>query len=167
MKPLTILGVDPGSTTGWCAYDATARRVIAADQFYQHEAPLAVIEAARAATHVVIERPVVYHGSPPAMGDACIVAGRLFQQFAASNPQWLTRAEVKKRLRVATECEFPVQKDRDVWFALKLLHGGEGCDKKGGPLHGVRSHARAALAAAVAFALGGHVVGERSAETSR
>jgi hypothetical protein len=38
-----------------------------------------------------------------------------------------------------------------VWAALLHLHGGEMAAKKGGPLYGVKAHARAALA--VAFVL--------------
>jgi hypothetical protein len=64
----------------------------------------------------------------------------------------LTRREVKRILTAATQRDVVVTDDASAWAALRLLHG-DGCDKKGGALHGVRAHARAALAVCVAFHL--------------
>jgi predicted secreted protein len=64
----------------------------------------------------------------------------------------LTRREVKLALSEATQRDVVVTDDATAWAALKLLHG-DLCDKKGGALHGVKAHERAALAVAVAFAL--------------
>lgn len=47
---------------------------------------------------------------------------------------------------------WPVRDDKTSWQALQVLHGGDKAAKKGGPLHGVKSHQRAALAAVIAWA---------------
>ena len=58
--------------------------------------------------------------------------------------------ECKKALTEATHREIVVRNDASAWAALLMLHGGEQAAKKGGPLHGCKSHQRAALAAVVA-----------------
>lgn len=155
---MRILGIDPGKTTGWCLYQANLGSgsfegfVFESGSFEGYgDQPL----SKWGADVIVLERPVVYHGSPPAVGDACYCAGYLacLAHQAEADYAELTRLEVKKALSEATHREIVCRDDATVWAALKLLHGGEGAGKKGGPLYGVKSHARAALAVAVAFVL--------------
>jgi len=42
-------------------------------------------------------------------------------------------------------------RDKHLWHAILEMHGGESAAKKGGPLYGVKSHARSALALALAL----------------
>jgi hypothetical protein len=149
-----VLGIDPGATTGWCAYDATARRTLASGQFPGHEVSAAATLAIGDADCVVIERPKGYGPTRPPVVDCAWVAGRLFERVQRNNidtTHELTRIDVKNALRDATHGEVSVKTDAGVWAALLLLHGGDDAAKKGGPLHGVKSHERAALAVAVAF----------------
>lgn len=154
---MNILGIDPGATTGWCLYDSVARRVIAAGDFDEHRcaAMWAACCQRKLTVHaIVMERPKGYGPTRPQLVDCGYVAGRIAGWFTSGgcNVEELTRIEVKNTLREATHGEVSLKNDACVWAALKLLHG-EGCDKKGGALHGVRAHERAALAVAVAWAL--------------
>ena len=151
---MKLLGVDPGATTGWCLYDEVARRVVAAGQFPSHEVNLPV--EAFGADIVVIERPVAHGPTRPAVVECAYTAGRLFEAMLRDwedGVHELTRREVKLALTAATQRDVVVTDDATAWAALKLLHGGEGCDKKGMALHGVKAHERAALAVVVAWKL--------------
>jgi hypothetical protein len=144
---MNILGIDPGVTTGWCIYNTVSRAVISHGQFETW-----LSERLRLPHHhvAVIERPQGYGVTRPQMVDCGYITGRLVERFPGAHE--LTRREVKRILTEATQRDVVVTDDATAWAALKLLHG-EGCDKKGGALHGVRAHERAALAVAVAFAL--------------
>ena len=151
-----ITGIDPGVTTGWCCYDPEAKRVVASGLFKNEHIDIP-ISWLRVSTNIVIERPQGYGHTRPEMVDCGIVAGQIHERLRLHQPQthavveWLTRREVKKILSEATLRDIVVKDDKSAWAALKLLHG-EGCDKKGGSLYGVKSHGRAALAVAVAWA---------------
>lgn len=160
-----ILGVDPGETTGWCVYDRDAKESCASGVFdsfmvptnwmngdawgdrddVDYELPLAVLE-----------RPVAHGPTRPQVVECAYTAGRLFtilESDCALDIHELTRLEVRRRLQTATNGVIQVKNDATVWAALKLLHGGEGAAKKGGPLYRVTGHCRAALAVAVAWTL--------------
>lgn len=150
---MRILGIDPGVTSGWCVYDASAKRVSARGQFAGHEldvphSTLSTLDV------VVVERPQGYGHTRPTMVDCGYVTGRLVERVTrlAHRVVELTRREIKLRLSAATQRDVVVVDDATCWAALKLLHG-EGCDKKGGALHCVKAHERAALAVAVAWML--------------
>lgn len=150
---MNILGIDPGATTGWCLYDSTRSRVIRAGEFPGHQFPeptewLAEVDVA------VIERPKGYGPTRPQLVDCGYVAGRIvgeLRQFEAVRE--LTRLEVCQALTAAMSGVVQCRNDSTVWAALLHMHGGELSGKKGGPLHGVKSHARAALAVAYAFSI--------------
>lgn len=154
---MIVAAFDPGATTGWCAYDATTQRVTARGQFHRHEIPLDAIEAARNSAHVVIEGfGEVHAGIYPQTVAAAVTCGRLIERLiheAHREPVELTRLDVKRALTAATLREPVVTDDRSAWRALLVLHGGDDAAKKGGPLHAVKAHERAALAVAVAFVL--------------
>lgn len=156
---MKILAIDPGSKTGWCVYESETRRVIesgtSADIEVIAEAPRDGID------FVVIERPKGYGPTRPQLVDCGYVCGYIVGALESApgcvDVEQLTRLEVCKALTEATHGEVRVRNDATAWAALKLLHG-DGCDKKGGALHGVRAHERAALAVAVAWALRGKAV---------
>lgn len=158
-----LLGIDPGETIGWCLYDTDDRRVNAfADYPCEDALGAGVVEFfkqhAGRWVQVVIERPKVYGGiARPDVGETCVQFGRLFEMFRqnGSTPCCPTRIEIRKALTDATQGVINVRNDATAWQALKVLHGGDKADKKGGKLHGFlgKGHAKAALAVAVAWDL--------------
>ena len=162
---MKVLAIDPGATTGWCLYDTDARRVLDAGQF--RGADVGMPPAVLSAEAAVIERPVAHGPTRPQVVDCAWFAGLLcawLEDRFPGDAHTLTRLEVKQALTAATHGEVHVKNDSTAWAALKLLHGGEGCDRKArkkngeviepaGPIGGVKSHERAALALAVAWAL--------------
>ena len=162
---MKVLAIDPGATTGWCLYDTEARRVLDAGQFEGAESE--VSPEAECAEVAVIERPVAHGPTRPQVVDCAWFAGLMCAWLEDRFPGYahtLTRLEVKQALTAATHGEVHVKNDATAWAALKLLHGGEGCDRKAkvkkgvelepaGPIGGVKSHERAALALAVAWDL--------------
>jgi hypothetical protein len=147
-----VLAIDPGATTGWVIYDSEKRCVIERGSFVGHYIVATPMWELCDAT--VVERPVAHGPTRPQVVDCAYVAGRLTERLADLDAavHELTRLDVKKVLTDATFGEVRVKNDATAWAALKLLHGKR-CDKKGGPLHGVRSHERAATALAVAYLL--------------
>jgi hypothetical protein len=155
---MIVLGVDPGQTTGWCRYDSEARRVIAAGEFPDSTASADCLDAIHAADTIVFEsfrepRGNIY----PQTVVAAIYEGELAQtvrHLRGPNAFFcMSRHDVKRILTDAVLREPVCKDDATVWRALLHLHGGKLAAKKGGPLHGVKSHARAALAVAVAFSI--------------
>jgi hypothetical protein len=156
-----VLGLDPGFETGWCVYDPGAKRVVASGSFEHGEIPVPLPDTWRGCIPA-IERCVPQGATRPQVVTSAWIGGRL-----AERVQWLlgdrtrevTRHEVRKALQLAVYGSLQVKDDSTVWQALKLLHGGDGADDKGkrgerepGPLAGVKSHGRAALAVAWAVA---------------
>lgn len=165
-----ILGLDPGETSGWCLYDEVGRRAVGSGIFETYHIPpeidgLIPPHAAgcdmgddcscSAADHIaVVERPKGYGKTFPQVVDCGYVCGRLVERIGRSMAvEELLRVDVRKALSVATHGTIVAINDATTWQAILQLHGGEQAAKKGGPLHGVRSHARAALACAVAYSL--------------
>lgn len=152
---MRILGIDPGDTVGWCLYDALEARVVASGMFAHALYPTPMDLPQVQADALVIEEPVGFRGCPPAMVDCGFAAGRLYEVFARlvdRTPALLTRMAVRKALTAMTLGTIVARNDATVWACLLAIHGGESAAKKGGPIYGVRSHARAALAVAVAYA---------------
>ena len=151
----TILSIDPGATTGWVVYDADKRAVVAAGKSLGIEVVAETEHYASTTDVTVIERPKGYGPTRPQLVDCGYLCGYVVATFTAAGLDVVerTRLEVCKALTEAVHGVVRVRNDATAWAALKLLHGGDGCDKKGGPLYAVKSHARAALAVAVAYAL--------------
>ena len=156
---MIVLGIDPGLTTGWAAYDTESRRVTAAGQFPEWNSDIAGNVRVDA---VALERPRGQGPTYPQVVEAGIVFGELHRWARGKWPRcgWLYRYDVKRILTDATFGEIRVVNDKTCWQALKLLHGGDGSDKKstkkspqGGPIGGVSSHERAALAVAYAWSI--------------
>lgn len=149
---MILLGIDPGAKTGWVTYDTETRRVVesgtSAGIDVVAEADTTDVEL------VVIERPRGYGPTYPQVVECGYVCGYVVASLTAEGHDVceLVRHDVTKILSDATRGAVRVKNDATAWAALVLLHG-DGCDKKGGALHGVRAHERAALAVAVAWAL--------------
>lgn len=146
-----ILGIDPGATTGWCLYDSLHRRVHASGLFPGADyATAGFLAAIQSASSIVLERPVAHGPTRPQVVECAWIAGLIAGRLHAEAVQTMTRLEVKQALTAATHGEVQVRNDSTAWAAVVLLHGGQAATKKGGSLHGVRSHARAALATCIA-----------------
>ena len=160
-----VLGIDPGATSGWVVYDATKRTAIASGQFEEHHTDFTAYTGS--IDHVVIERPKGQGPTRPQVVECGIIFGRLIQwaslKWPAERVHEMLRYQVKSVLSKATHGEVHVRNDATAWAALVLLHGiGSGLKPKtrqgkvtdkGGCIGIVRSHERAALAAAVAWSL--------------
>ncbi len=148
---MKVLGIDPGTQTGWVHYDGAEHRVLAHGQVVEHMVPLCGPEFDQCIA--VVERPKGYGPTRPQLVDCGYVAGRIVQKLIGARIETveMTRLEVCKALSESSHGEVRVRNDATAWAALLLLHGGEQSAKKGGPLHGVRAHERAALAVAVAW----------------
>lgn len=164
---MRVLGIDPGATTGWCLYvDSDAGRYV--EQCGQSSGTDVLAEAEHAirrADVVAIERPKGYGPTYPQVVEAAYVCGYI---AAALGEQGIDVHEIVRRdvcalLTDSVHGVVRVKNDATAWAALVLLHG-DGADRKpkrkkgvvvdaGGPLGSVTSHARAALAVAVAYVL--------------
>lgn len=150
---MRILGIDPGATTGWCIYDSDAKIAVASGECEGPDLDIVAIEDAHLVDFAVIEEPFAHGPTRPEVVECAKVFARLDERVSQQmKTHCISRHETRRRLQLATHGVVRVANDATVWAAIKLLHG-DGCDKKGGSLYGVKSHARAALAAAVAFTL--------------
>lgn len=155
---MIVLGIDPGATTGWCEYDTELRRPINSGTFEGESDDIPAAVCVRAA-FIVIEKPQGYGPTRPEMVDCGIVSGQLHERMRNrwGAVHWMTRREIKNVLTAATQRDVVVTDDASAWAAVKLLHTENADvpmpDKKGGALYGVKSHERAALAVAVAWAI--------------
>lgn len=147
---MRVLGIDPGDRTGWAVYDDTTRRVARAGTVDGTAIPWADIGPVDV---IAIERPEAYGPARPQVVDCAWTAGAIWADAAhhAESVVALTRRRVVRIVSDALGAQ--VRGDAQVWRALCDLHGGaKVAAAKGGPLHGVTSHARAALAVAYAAA---------------
>ena len=97
-------------------------------------------------THLAIEM-IASYGMPVGreVFETCVWIGRFVESWRAPDDVLLVyRRDVKLYL-----CGSPRAKDANIWQALKDKLGEVGTKAKPGPLYGVQSHARAALAVAV------------------
>ena len=152
---MKVFALDPGATTGWVIYDTEARRAIESGCFPGSEWPKQLMALCWGADVRVIERPMGYGATRPQVVDCAWVAGILTGSMRQGGLEVheMKRHEIKVILSDATLRDIVVKNDATAWAAILMLHGGEQAAKKGGPLHGVKSHGRAALAAAVAWDL--------------
>lgn len=165
LKPRIILGIDPGTTTGWCIYDEDKQTAIAAGQFDEHHTDFANYTGL--VTDVVIERPKGQGPTRPQVVECGITFGRIIEwasrKWHPTHVHEMLRYDIKSILSSATHGEIHVKNDATAWAALVLLHGdGSGVKPRsrkgevvdvGGCIGIVKSHERAALAAAVAWSL--------------
>lgn len=157
---MILVGIDPGKTTGWCAYDTDLQRVVDAGEQPDHVLDVAQLAAIHEPEAWVVESfTTVRAGIYPETVTAAYTAGRLVERLELSGHivHELSRLDVKRRLTDAALGEIRVKNDATAWQALMLLHG-DNAHRKGGALHGLKAkggHQRAALAVLYAWWLGG------------
>lgn len=145
---MNVLAIDPGTEkSGWCllAGDGTVRDsgVLPNAEMLDvvwggHHSPKDV--------QLAIEM-IASYGMPVGreVFETCVWIGRFKQAWPAPGSVRLVyRKDVKLHL-----CGSPRAKDANIWQALKDRLGEPGTKANPGPLYGVQSHARAALAVAV------------------
>lgn len=161
---MLILGIDPGTTSGWCVYDDVEKRPVASGEFVG-TAPT-FVGFRGTLDHVVLERPVGQGATRPNMINEAINYGLM---LAWCRAKWepdrlheLPRYRIKSTLTALTMGEISCRNSRDVRQALVMLHG-ENSDKRARRKKGVEvtepgalgrlvgEHEWAALAAAVAW----------------
>jgi hypothetical protein len=107
-----------------------------------------MLESYRQDTLLAIEM-IASYGMPVGRSvfETCVWIGRFVEAWRGRPALRITRLEVKTHL-----CHSARAKDTNVWQALVDRFGTTGTKTQPGPLYGVRSHARAALALAVTAA---------------
>ena len=137
-----ILAIDPGTTqSGWCEFDG---RVL--NSGVLHNAHLLAAVEVYKSCDLAIEM-VASYGMPVGreVFETVRWIGRFQQAFYdPEKVQLIYRREVKLHL-----CGSMKAKDANVWQALIDKLGPVGTKKNPGPLYGVKSHARSAVAVAV------------------
>ena len=184
---MIIIGIDPGATIGIAVYDTTAGRVLYSGQYCDsveasdHAMHLTAVHKAHA---IGIERARIYGAGGAHVANTIEQVGWLLGRFQASLPagseaiqqcDWLRWTVERRAVIKALSAEMgeSVKGDAGVWQALCRVHPdavrrpvvGKPATRtkpaveavEAGPLYGVSSHARAALA--VAWALGRHLEG--------
>lgn len=147
---MSILALDPGTTeTGWVHYGAgivLASGVAPNDQVLQWLERRSFADAG-----VVAIEMIASYGMPVGreVFETCVWIGEFKHacRLHGVAVRMVYRRDVKLHL-----CGTPKAKDPNIWQALLDRFGGEsavGRKASPGPLYGVKSHARAALAVAV------------------
>jgi hypothetical protein len=180
-----ILGIDPGATIGLCVYDTETRRVVCSEQYtdlIRAMSQVAYLDDVHNVDAIGIERARIYGAGGASVANTIEQVGWLLASLGASLPDssaaivrcggdvhTLERRAVVSALSTAVGQS--VKGDAGVWQALCTLHPGAAQRPvaakpatrtkpsvdavEAGPLFGVSSHARAALA--VAWTLGQHL----------
>jgi hypothetical protein len=146
-----ILALDPGTEqTGWALVEDL--RVLDSGVAF-NEQILDMLESGiglRAFPHRIAIEMIASYGMPVGreVFETCVWIGRFVQAWEMPHlVRLIYRKDVKMHL-----CGTPRAKDANVWQALLDKLGPVGTKKAPGPLYGVKSHARAALAVAVTAA---------------
>jgi hypothetical protein len=140
-----ILALDPGPTqTGWAAFEDGQ---VLASGVHENPEVLRMLESWHASGAQLAVEMIASYGM--AVGrevfETCVWIGRFMQA-------WPDPTSVRRILRQTVKlhlCQSVRAKDTNVWQALVDKLGPPGTKREPGPLFGVRSHARAALAVAV------------------
>jgi hypothetical protein len=142
-----ILAIDPGTTeSGWCLLKDDGLPFQSG--VLSNEDMLDVVWGGHHTKDTVLAiEMIASYGMPVGreVFETCVWIGRFKQAWP--NPgsvRLVYRKDAKLHL-----CGSPRAKDANVWQALKDRLGEPGTKKNPGPLYGVQSHARAALAVAV------------------
>jgi hypothetical protein len=180
-----VIGIDPGATIGVAVYDTAAGRVLYSAQYrdpLQVTHYVGAVRQTHVVGAIGIERARIYGAGGASVANTIEQVGWLLASLGASLPDssaaivhcggdvhTLERRAVVSALTAAVGQS--VKGDAGVWQALCTLHPGGGQRPvagkpatrtrpavdavEAGPLFGVSSHARAALA--VAWTLGQHL----------
>ena len=150
---MIYLGIDPGKVCGFAVYDSDENRVIDSDNL-SPEYILNFLDTERHYSNIYIEM-IGHYGTGMAVGKdvfhTCLLIGRMIQ--IAPQAKLILRPTVKGII-----CGSGRAKDGNVTQALKDQVGQRGTKKEPGPTYGVKNHAWAALAVAVAASRGAATV---------
>jgi hypothetical protein len=145
-----VFAVDPGTThSGYVAYcGGTVRE----SGVVENGEMLKMLAWPRRDTDYAIEMIASYGMAVGAeVFETCVWIGRMVQVAGPERVRLVYRKDVKMHL-----CASPRAKDANIRQAIIDLYGGKaeaiGTSKRPGPLHGVKSHAWAALAVAITAA---------------
>lgn len=146
---MTLIALDPGPTeTGFVLYDGA--KVRDAGVLRNEQVLLMLRQDWRQRADELVMEMIASYGMPVGreVFDTCVWIGRFTEAWRSPDAVRLVfRKDVKLHL-----CGTTKAKDPNVWHALLDRFGGEaavGRKASPGPLYGVKSHARAALAVAV------------------
>jgi hypothetical protein len=143
---MRLLAIDPGTIqSGWCILEDGK---LTDCGVMENESMLAKVHQLN--LHNVVIEMIASYGM--AVGketfETCVWIGRFMQ--AAEGANRLFRSDIKLHL-----CHTARAKDTNIWQAILDRYGGKeravGNKKQPGPLYGVKSHARAALALGLAW----------------
>ena len=150
-----ILAIDPGpQQSGFVLFNEQTRGVLASG-VRSNQGMMGVIDAwnVEPSCRCAIEM-IASYGMPVGkeVFDTCVWIGRFMENWestklAEGTLRLVYRKDVKMHLCGSTKA-----KDANVWQALLDKLGPVGTKKHPGPLYGIKSHARAALAVAVTAA---------------
>ena len=141
-----LIAIDPGTTTsGVCVFGESelSDSYVASNETLLRQ--LSVVNRCNKEKPTVVIEMIASYGM--AVGketfETCVWIGRFMQ--VCDNPNRMFRKDVKLHL-----CNTTRAKDTNIWQAIVDRFGGKeaaiGNKKSQGPLYGVRSHSRAALA---------------------
>lgn len=143
---MRIFAIDPGPVeSGWVLYKSGRFILSGCDENSNVRCKLAFWEFDALAIEMIQSYGQTVGKST---FDTCVEIGR-FVQSVKGDAALIPRPTVKNLL-----CGTTRAKDKDVWQAVKDRFGGDsavGTKKNPGPLYGVKSHARMALAVALAY----------------
>jgi hypothetical protein len=150
---MIYLGIDPGKVCGFAVYDSDENRVVDSNNV-EPSCMLTYLACASRYWHVSIEM-IGHYGTGMSVGKdvfhTCLLIGRMVQ--IAPQAKLILRPTVKGII-----CGSARAKDGNVTQALKDQVGPKGTKKQPGPTYGVKNHAWAALAVAVAASRGAATV---------
>jgi len=150
---MIYLGIDPGKVCGFAVYDSYENRVVDSDNKKPGLA-MAYLDRVPDDWRVSIEM-IGHYGTGMSVGKdvfhTCLLIGRMIQ--IAPQAKLILRPTVKGII-----CGSARAKDGNVTQALKDQVGPKGTKKDPGPTYGVKNHAWAALAVAVAASRGAATV---------
>ena len=150
---MNLIAIDPGTTkSGYIVLsDGQVTSGEVADNAHL-EYLLRTTDHFKDLDHCVIEM-IASYGMPVGreVFETCVWIGRFMAAFGPSKCDRMFRGDVKRHL-----CQSPRAKDPHVWQALLDRYGpgkekAVGSKKNPGPLYGITSHQRAALAVAVCW----------------
>jgi Holliday junction resolvasome RuvABC endonuclease subunit len=150
---MIYLGIDPGKVCGFAVYDSDENRVIDSDNL-SPESMMNCLDTERHYSNISIEM-IGHYGTGMSVGKdvfhTCLLIGRMIQ--IAPQAKLILRPTVKGII-----CGSGRAKDGNVTQALKDQVGQRGTKKEPGATYGVKNHAWAALAVAVAASRGAATV---------
>lgn len=149
---MNLIAIDPGTTKSGVIEICDGR--IHGHIFDNEDLELYLHDAAFVeARHRCIIEMIASYGMPVGreVFETCVWIGRFMAAFGPSKCDRMFRGDVKRHL-----CQSPRAKDPHVWQALLDRYGpgkekAVGSKKNPGPLYGITSHQRAALAVAVCW----------------